>query len=79
MYIVNISEAKTNLSSLVERAANGEEIIITRKGRAMARLVPLEKRTKPRKLGGYEGVIAVGEDFDAPLPDIIIMKFRGEA
>ncbi len=78
METVNIYEAKTQLSALVERAAAGEEIVIAKNGRAVARLVPLAKRTAPRPLGRFKGQIEMTEDFDAPLPDTIMAAFRGE-
>jgi prevent-host-death family protein len=68
METINLYEAKTNLSSLVERAAAGEEIIIAKAGRPLARLVPLAKRQGPRPLGLYRGQIRIGDDFDDPLP-----------
>ena len=58
MDTINLYEAKTNLSQLVERAAAGEEIIIAKAGRPLARLVPLAKRTKPRELGLLAGEAA---------------------
>ena len=65
---INIHEAKTHLSRLVERASAGEEIIIAKAGKPMARLVPLATAVKPRKLGLLRGKIGIAEDFDAPLP-----------
>ena len=61
-------EAKTHLSRLAERAANGEDIVIARNGRPLARLVALDESPKPRKLGLWKGRISVAKDFDAPLP-----------
>jgi prevent-host-death family protein len=75
---VNLYEAKTNLSQLVERAAGGEEIIIAKAGRPLARLVPLNKRRGPRPLGLFKDEIAMRDDFDAPLPDALAAAFRGE-
>lgn len=75
METVNLYEAKTKLSQLVERAASGEEIIIAKAGRPLARLVPLQRRTTPRPLGLYEGLFTVPDDFDAPLPDEILSAF----
>jgi prevent-host-death family protein len=75
---INLYEAKTNLSQLVERAAAGEEIIIAKAGRPLARLVPMNKRRGPRPLGMFKGEIAVHDDFDAPLPDALAAAFRGE-
>jgi prevent-host-death family protein len=75
---VNMHQAKTNLSRLVEEAAAGEEIIIARAGKPVARLVPLESRLEPRKLGGLKGKLWISEDFDAALPEEIMKHFRGE-
>jgi prevent-host-death family protein len=76
---INLYDAKTNLSQLVERAAGGEEIIIAKAGRPLARLVPLAKRTAPRPLGLFAHFIKVGADFDDPLPDEILAGFEGSA
>lgn len=65
---INIHEAKTHLSRLVERASAGEEIIIAKAGKPIARLVPLATAVKPKKLGLLRGKIGIAEDFDAPLP-----------
>ena len=75
---VNLYDAKTNLSQLVDRAAAGEEIVIAKAGRPMARLVPLAERTAPRLPGRLKGRIAIGGDFDAPLPDDIASAFLGD-
>ena len=77
MDTVNLYEAKTNLSSLVERAAAGEEIIIAKAGRPLARLVPLARRTTPREFDFLAGQVIVGPDFDDPLPDDILAAFEG--
>lgn len=79
MDTVNLYEAKTNLSRLVERAAAGEEIVIAKAGRPLARLVPLARRTEPRPLGLLKGQVWVGPDFDDPLPEEIMRAFRGES
>lgn len=63
MISVNIYEAKTHLSSLVERAAAGEEIVIARNGKPTARLVPLQAPAG-RKPGGWEGQVWMAPDFD---------------
>lgn len=75
---VNLYEAKTQLSRLVERAAAGEEVVIAKAGKPMARLVPLERSAAPRKPGGWEGRVVVSDDFDAPLPDEILDAFEGD-
>ena len=77
MRTVNIHAAKTQLSRLVDAAAAGEEIIIAKAGKPLARLGPLvEPRTK-RRLGILAGKLRVPEDFDAPLPDEVIEAFEG--
>ena len=76
--IVNLYQAKTSLSQLVERAAGGEEIIIAKAGKPKARLVPLADRAGPREPGGWEGKVWVAEDFDKPLPADIQAGFEGK-
>ncbi len=73
----NMHEAKTHLSQLAERAANGEEIVIARNGRPLARLVSLPGR-KVRKMGLWKGQVWVSEDFDAPLPPDVQEAFEGK-
>jgi prevent-host-death family protein len=68
--IKTLYEAKTQLSALVERAATGEEIIIAKNGRPMAKLVPLAKSRPRRKPGGWKGKVWIAADFDAPLPEV---------
>jgi prevent-host-death family protein len=65
---VNIHEAKTHLSRLVERVEAGEEITIARAGRPVARLVPVKQR-QPRRPGLWKGRVVIRDDFDAPLPE----------
>jgi prevent-host-death family protein len=67
--VVNMHEAKTQLSKLVERARLGEEIVIARDGEPVVRLVPIKRARGPRPIGAYAGQIKIGPDFDAPLPD----------
>jgi prevent-host-death family protein len=64
--VVNIHEAKTHLSRLVERVEGGEEVVIARAGRPVARLVPLARRTRPRVLGRLRGRIWLASDWDSP-------------
>jgi prevent-host-death family protein len=73
---LNLYEAKTRLSSLVEDAAAGAEIIIAKNGRPMAKLVAL-KPASQRRPGRGKGKIWIGADFDAPLPDAMAAAFRG--
>jgi prevent-host-death family protein len=64
---VSVHEAKTHLSRLLQRVESGEEVIIARRGRAVARLVPLDPKL-PREPGRLKDSITVRDDFDAPLP-----------
>ena len=79
MQTINIQAAKTHLSRLVDQAAAGEEIIIARGGRPVARLVPLAttEAGSRRRLGVLAGQITVPDDFDAPLPDEVLASFEG--
>ncbi len=74
---VSIREAKTYLSRLVDEAADGEEIIIAKAGKPMARLVALEPAPQPRRIGLLEDKIWIADDFDAPLPEEILALFEG--
>ncbi|MBI3183004.1 MAG: type II toxin-antitoxin system Phd/YefM family antitoxin [Myxococcales bacterium] len=76
-HVYNLYEAKTALSKLVDRAAKGEEIIIAKAGRGLAKLVPLRGGKKRRKPGGSKGRIFIADDFDAPLPEEIQSAFEG--
>ena len=76
---VNLYQAKTHLSSLVERAAGGEEIVIAKAGRALARLVAIASKPRAtRRPGGWKGKLWVARDFDAPLPADVLAGFNGE-
>jgi prevent-host-death family protein len=77
MRTVNIHSAKTHLSRLVEDVARGEEIVIAKAGKPVARLVPLTISRPKRRLGGLAGKMRISEDFDAPLPDDILDAFEG--
>jgi len=76
MRTINIHAAKTHLSRLVEDAAAGEEIIIAKSGKPVARLCPLAHAPKKRVLGRLRGKLIVPDDFDAPLPDEILDLFE---
>jgi prevent-host-death family protein len=73
---VNIHEAKTHLSRLLQRVAAGEEVTIARSGVPVARLVAVEPMKK-RPLGFARGQIWIADDFDAPLPDDLLKAFYG--
>jgi prevent-host-death family protein len=76
---VNIHAAKTHLSRLVDEAAAGEEIIIARAGKPVARLVPLAVplAAEKRVLGRLRRTLNIPADFDAPLPDDVLDAFEG--
>lgn len=77
--VFSVTEAKTQFSKLLHRAAAGEEITITKWGVPVARLVPAEAKKGKRQLGFYGGKFTVPDDFDAPLPDEILDAFEGKA
>lgn len=64
-------EAKTHLSRLVERVEAGEEIVLARAGRPVARLVAYQARREPRRPGFWKGRVVIRPDFDAPLPEFV--------
>jgi prevent-host-death family protein len=76
MISVNVHEAKTHLSRLLERVAAGEEILISKAGKPMAKLTPLSKPQANRVPGLDKGVIQIPDDFDAPLPDDVLELFE---
>ena len=73
---VNMHEAKTHFSKLVTRVLNGEEVVIAKSGKPVAKLVPIEPESKERKPGSAKGRIVMADDFDAPLPDDILADFE---
>jgi prevent-host-death family protein len=77
--IFNLYDAKTRLSDLVDRAADGEEIVIAKAGRPMARLLPIKKQPPRRRAGFLKGKVRVAADFDAPLPPDLLARFSGRA
>lgn len=68
MVMTNIHAAKTHLSRLLKRVERGEEIVIARAGKPIAKLVPAEPKKQPIELGTERGKIVVPDDFDDPLP-----------
>jgi len=76
MATVNVHQAKTHLSRLLRRVAAGEEIIIAKAGRPLARLIPFTERREDRRLGTERGHIVVADDFDAPLPSDLLRDFE---
>ena len=75
---VNIHEAKTHLSKILQRVAIGEEIIIAKSGKPIARIVPFEQAPLQRAAGSAKGKIWLAPDFSAPLPDDLSDAFEGK-
>jgi prevent-host-death family protein len=65
---VNVHDAKTHLSRLLDQALSGEEVIIMRSGRPLVKLTPVPSAPRPRMVGSGKGDFVVPDDFDAPLP-----------
>ncbi|MBC7220205.1 type II toxin-antitoxin system Phd/YefM family antitoxin [Candidatus Bipolaricaulota bacterium] len=73
---VNVHEAKTHLSRLLARVEGGEEVVIARAGRPVARLVPISERPDRRVPGTARGKITIAPDFEAPLPESVLREFE---
>lgn len=73
---VNIHEAKTHLSRLLARLGDGEEIVIARAGKPIARLVPVQQQAARREPGSARGKLTIAPDFDAPLPEPLLQAFE---
>jgi prevent-host-death family protein len=78
MQTFNIFEAKTQLSKLVELAEHGEDVVIARAGKPVARLTQLEPAKKPIRFGGLKGKIWIADDFDDPLPPEVLAEFEAD-
>lgn len=76
MHTVNMHEAKTKLSGLVQEAVAGEDVIIAKAGMPMVRLVPVQRDTSPRKPGRFKGKISLAADFEHT-PEEVIEAFEG--
>lgn len=74
---INIYEAKTHLSKLVDQAAAGEDILISRAGKPVARLTRLDEKKRVVRFGRLKGAVKVAMDFDAPLPEDVLKRFEG--
>ncbi|MGQ0570342.1 MAG: type II toxin-antitoxin system Phd/YefM family antitoxin [Armatimonadota bacterium] len=77
MRTVNMHDAKTHLSRLVDQASAGEEILLAKAGKPVARLGPLQAVPRRRRLGALAGRLTVPDDFDAPLPEDVLADFEG--
>jgi prevent-host-death family protein len=76
MPAVDIHEAQRHLAKFVDAAVGGVEFVITKAGKPVARLAPIESERKIRRFGGLKGRLRLADDFDAPLPDDIIAEFE---
>lgn len=76
MTITNIHDAKSQLSKLLEKAAAGEEVIIAKAGKPVARLIAYAPLSRPRQPGFWKGKVKIARDFDA-LPEAIGRAFQG--
>ncbi len=75
---VNIYETKTRLSQLVDQAASGQDVVIARAGRPVARLTRLAGTSRKRRLGVLDGRFRIPDDFNRPLPDNVLRSFEGD-
>lgn len=75
--MINVHEAKTHLSRLIEDALNGKEIVVGKAGKPLVRLIPYQKKRKPIRFGLLEGRAEIPERFDDPLPAKVIKRFLG--
>jgi prevent-host-death family protein len=76
-HIVNIHVAKTHFSKLVEAVICGQEIVIAKAGKPVARLAPIQTKRPKRRFGVLKGKIKIAQDFDAPLSDDLLAEFEG--
>jgi len=76
METINTHEAKTHLSQLLDRAAKGEEFIIAKAGKPIARLIGYRQEDRARKGGQWKGLVRIADDFDAPLPSDLAKAFE---
>ncbi len=77
METVNIYDAKTRLSQLVDKAAAGEDVVVSRNGKPLVRITRLESPKRRIKFGLLKGKLAIPDDFDAPLPADVLADFEG--
>ena len=73
--LVNIHDAKTNFSKLINKVLKGDDIIIARDGKPLVRLVVYTEAINERRGGQLRGLINISDDFDAPLPDDLLKQF----
>jgi prevent-host-death family protein len=74
--VVNIHEAKTNLSRIVDEVAAGAEVVIAKAGKPMARLIPINPKVRPKHLGLLKGKVRVPDNFNQPLDEKVLTEFE---
>lgn len=77
METVNIYEAKTRLSQLVDKAAAGEDVLVARNGKPLVRMTRIDATKRPIRFGVLKGKVRIGADFDAPLSEDVLAQFEG--
>ena len=77
MAIVNIYDAKTRLSQLVDKAASGEDVVVSRNGKPLVRITRLEAPKRRIRFGVLKGQVNIAADFDAPLAKDVLTGFEG--
>ena len=77
METVNIYDAKTRLSQLVDKVVAGEDVIVSRNGKPLVRITRLESARRPIRFGVLKGKVKIPRDFDAPLPSNVLAEFEG--
>ena len=77
MKITNIQQAKNQLSKLIEAVLQGEDVIISKAGKPLVKIIPYVANSEPRKPGYWKGKVTMAEDFDT-LPESVINSFMGE-
>jgi prevent-host-death family protein len=77
METVNIYDAKTRLSQLVDKVVAGEDVVVSRNGKPLVRITRLESARRPIRFGVLKGKVKIPRDFDAPLPSKVLAEFEG--
>ena len=77
METVNIYDAKTRLSQLVDKVVAGEDVVVSRNGKPLVRITRLESARRPIRFGVLKGKVKIPRDFDAPLPSNVRAEFEG--
>lgn len=78
MQVINIHEAKTNLSKLLEKTQKGEYVVIAKAGKPIAQLIPYKEKLKPRKFGLWKGKVWISDDFNDEDPEINKLFYEGD-